>query len=200
MKRVALDGEFNFSEEQKERLEKIAEVKQLDKPASAEDWLKSVKGFDVVCTWGDHVIENLNNLENVLVTYPYTELGSFDSKALEKNGVYVANARGGNKKSIVEWTMFMILSLYRRFPEFLRTTKQYPFTATESLEGKNVLIVGHGTIGTEVGERCESFGMIVTYFDRGDDLLSLTKDADVVVNALNSGPTNKNLSIEVHCG
>jgi phosphoglycerate dehydrogenase-like enzyme len=193
MKKIALDGDFNFTDEQVARLKAVGQVDTIKGVSSGEEWLNAVKGYDVICTWGDYVLDHANKLENVLITYPYTELGSFDSDELGERNVYIANARGGNRKSIVEWTMFMILSLYRQFPKFLRTTEQFPFTSTDSLEGKNVLIVGHGTIGTEVGERCEAFGMVVEYFNRGDDLLSKASKADVVVNALNCNPSSKNL-------
>jgi phosphoglycerate dehydrogenase-like enzyme len=193
MKKIALDGDFNFTDEQLARLKAVGQVETLESTSSDEEWLNAVKGYDVICTWGDHVLDNAGKLENVLITYPYTELGSFDSEELRKRNVSIANARGGNRKSIVEWTMFMILSLYRQFPKFLRTTEQFPFTSTESLEGKRVLVVGHGTIGTEVGERCEAFGMVVDYFNRGDDLRAKARQADVVVNALNCNPSSKNL-------
>ncbi len=193
MKKIAIDGDFNFTDEQTARLNAIGQVEKLENVSSDEEWLNTVRGYDVICSWGEHILTNLDKLENVLVTYPYTELGSFNSGELAKRNVYIANARGGNRKSIVEWTMFMMLSLYRQFPTFLRTTEQHPFTSTESLEGKRVLIVGHGTIGTEVGERCEEFGMNVDYFNRGDDLAAKSGQADVVVNALSCNPSSKNL-------
>ncbi len=193
MKKIALEGDFNFTDEQVARLNAVGQVEKLESVASDEAWLNAVKDYDVICNWGDHVLASLDKLENVLITYPYTELGSFDSSELAKRNVYIANSRGGNRKSIVEWTMFMILSLFRQFPTFLRTTEQHPFTSTQSLEGKNVLIIGHGTIGTEVGERCEAFGMVVDYFNRGDDLTAKASQADVVVNALNCNPSSKNL-------
>lgn len=195
MKKIALDGDFNFSNEQLERLQSHALIEKLPKVESGSEWLNAVQGYDVICTWGDggYALENLSKLKDVLVTYPYTELGSFDSSELAKNNVFVANSQGGNRMSIVEWTMFQIISLYRQFPKFLRTTEQYPFTSTESIEGKKVLVVGHGTIGTEVGDRCEAFGMVVDYYNRGDDLRAKAAEADVVVNALNCNPSSKNL-------
>ncbi|CAN5149586.1 hypothetical protein BH09PAT3_BH09PAT3_2360 [soil metagenome] len=193
MTKIALDGDFNFTEEQLSRLNAIGQIEKLAAVSSEDEWVSAVKQYDVLCSWGDHVVNNLDKLENILITYPYTELGSFDTTELANRGVIIANARGGNRKSIVEWTMFMVLSLYRQFPIFLRTTEQYPFTATESVEGKRVLVIGHGTIGTEVGERCEAFGMIVDYFNRGDDLVAKASEADVVINALNCNPSSKNL-------
>lgn len=193
MKKILLDGDFNFTDEQTARLEAVGQIEKLSNVETDEEWLEKVKGYDVVCTWGGHALPNLDKLENILITYPYTELGSFNSAELAKKNVYVANAQGGNRKSIVEWTVFMVLSLYRQFPKFLRSTEQYPFTSTESVEGKNVLIVGHGTIGTEVGDRLGAFGMNVSFFNRGDELQAKAKDADVVVNALNCNPSSKNL-------
>lgn len=193
MKKIALAGEFNFTDEQRARLSAHGQVDDLGDIKTDKEWVERVTGYDVVCTWGDFVLDNVDKLENTLVTYPYTELGVFDSEQLAKKNVFIANAKGGNRKSIVEWTMFMTLALFRGFTTYLRTTTQHPFTAHESVEGKNVLIVGHGTIGSEVGERCAAFGMNVSYFDRGDDLHEVVKDADVVINALNCNSSTKNI-------
>ncbi len=193
MKKILLAGSFALNEEQMERLKKIGEVDVDTEISSKEELIKKAKKYDVLCTWGDFLPEALYDLENILVTYPYTELGEFDSKKLAEKGVYVANAQGGNRKSIVEWTVFMTLSLFRKFPSFLRTTTQHPFTSTESLEGKKAIIIGHGAIGSEVGERYEAFGVKVAYYERGDDLKAKVADADIVVNALNCNSSSKNL-------
>lgn len=175
------------------RLNAVGDVVEESNLNNDEEWLTAVKDADIICSDGSYLYKNLNNLNNVLATYPYTELGTFNSAELESKGVYVANARGGNRKSIVEWGIFMTLSLYRKLPDFLRTSTQYPFTSTESLEGKKVVIVGHGTIGTEFGERYKAFGMNVAYFERGEDLRAKVADADLVVNALNCNNSTMNL-------
>jgi phosphoglycerate dehydrogenase-like enzyme len=193
MTKIVLAGSFNFTDEQKLRLAAVGDVTVSTNIASDEAWLEAVDGADVVCSDGSFLYANLSKLKNVFATYPYTELGTFNSDELAAKGVYVANAQGGNRKSIAEWAMFTILSLFRGFPTYLRTTEQYPFTATESLEGKKVVIVGHGTIGTEVGERCLAFGMDVDYFERGEDLKAKIKDADLVINALNCNESTRNL-------
>lgn len=193
MTKIALDGDFNFTDEQLARLKAVGDVQKLNIVTSDEEWLKLVEGYDIICTWGNRVITNLYKLSNVLITYPYTELGSFDSSKIADNNVLVANAQGGNRKSIAEWAIFMVLSLYRQFPKFLRTTQQHSFTSADSLEGKRVLVIGHGTIGTEVGERCEAFGMVVEYFNRGDNLKDKAYQADLIINALNCNPSTKNM-------
>lgn len=125
--------------------------------------------------------------------YPFIELGNFDSKELEKNNVFVANARGGNKNSIVEWVMFMILALFRKLHKKMRVNSNIAFERTKSLENKIVLVVGHGDIGSEIGRRCEAFAMNVSFYERGEDLIEKVKNADVVVNALNVNASSHNL-------
>jgi phosphoglycerate dehydrogenase-like enzyme len=158
-----------------------------------EDFLLKSKGADIIYSDGSYLLESLPQLRNVFVTYPYIELGSFSSQELEKNGVMVANAAGGNRDSIVEWVMYMTLSLFRQFFLKVRVTESSPFALHESLNGKQVLIIGHGSIGSQIGVLCQAFGMEVKFFERGDDLLGSSKDADLVINALNCNPSSENL-------
>jgi len=89
--------------------------------------------------------------------------------------------------------MFMILSLFRKLPSYLNIAEGVPFVLNQSLVGKKVLIVGKGSIGTSIGEVCESFKMNVDYFTREDNLKDKAADADLIVNALNCNSSSKNL-------
>ncbi|GEM_PF-4530230 len=53
-------------------------------------WLASIKDADVVCSWDDFVLENTDKLENVSMTYPFIELGYFNSDKLAEENVYIA--------------------------------------------------------------------------------------------------------------
>jgi phosphoglycerate dehydrogenase-like enzyme len=192
MKKIKTLG-IDLKEDHKKRLEAVGELEVLDGPSSVEDFLEKTEGADIIYSGGDYLLESLPKLKNVFVTYPYIELGLFDSEELKKNRVFVANAQGGNRDSIVEWTMYMILSLFRKFGSRVRATENFPFELNESLQGKKALVVGHGSIGSQIGVLCEAFGMNVTFFNRGDDLASRSKEADLVVNALNCNSTSKNL-------
>lgn len=192
MKKIVTLG-IKLSAEHGKRLEAVGEVKTFESTENIEDFLDKTQNADVIYSNGDCLLESLPKLKNVLVTYPYIELGVFNSEELEKNGVFVANAQGGNRDSIVEWVMFMTLSLFRRFTPMVRAEKSIPFELNESLVGKKVLIVGHGSIGSQIGVLCESFGMGVTFYERGDDLLSSSHDVDLVINALNCNSSSKNL-------
>lgn len=175
------------------RLEVLGEVKYLQSPSSSDELIKLTKGARVLYSDGAFLLDSLAHLRDVFVTYPYIELGVFDSENLKKNGVTVANAQGGNRPSIIEWVMFMALSLFRKFGPMVRATENFPVELHESLNGKKVLIVGKGSIGTKIALPCETFGMEVTFFERGDNLRAKSENADLVINALNCNSTSKNL-------
>lgn len=192
MKKIVVLGP-NPNEDQRKRLEAIGVVTYLPSPSSSEELVTQAKDADIIYSDGAYLLESLPKLENVFVTYPYVELGVFDTEELKKKGVTVANGSGGNRDSIVEWVMFMVLSLFRKFSPMVRAKENFPVQLQETLVGKTVLIVGHGAIGTQIGKLCEAFGMNVVFFDRGDDLQEKSKDADLVINALNCNTSSKNL-------
>lgn len=181
------------TDNQKARLEALGEVKYLPTPLDSQDLVKQTQGGDVLLSDGKFLLASLPKLKNIFVTYPYVELGLFDSEELRKNGVMIANSQGGNRSSIIEWVIFMILSLFRKFIPLVRINKNIPVTVEESLNGKKVLIIGKGSIGSKIGIPCEAFGMKVHFFERGDDLLEKAKDFDLIINALNCNSTSKNL-------
>ena len=192
MKKITLAGEFPFTEEQSERLRSLGEVNTVTF-SSSEEWLDSVQDSDVILSDGDYLLENLERLQNVFVTYPYIELGAFDAEKLKERGVFVANTSGSNRDAIVEWVMFAVLSLFRKFPEYLNTPETKPFALHNSLVGKKVLIVGKGSIGSRIGEVCNVFKMEVDFYTRQDNLAEKSTNADLIINALNCNSSSKNL-------
>jgi phosphoglycerate dehydrogenase-like enzyme len=184
---------ITLKEEHKKRLSSLGTVISYDSPTSVSDFVNKSKGADIIYSNGSYLLDSLPKLSNVFVTYPYIELGVFDTEKLAKKGVMVANAQGGNRDSIVEWTMYMVLSLFRKFHPMVRPTQNFPVELQESLQGKYVVIIGHGSIGSQIGVLCAAFGMKVTYFERGDDILNKSKNADLVINSLNCNTSSKNL-------
>ena len=109
-------------------------------------------------------------------------------------------AAGG---SMAEHVLGMMLVLSRKLNYFLAEQQRGHWAASsgdmprlQDLEGRTVLIVGLGGIGTEVAKRAHAFGMrviatrasgrtgpdYVSYVGLPDELLALAKDADFVVN------------------
>lgn len=192
MKKIIVFG-VAFSDLQKKRLEKLGKVEYEPSPASSKELVTKAEGFDVICSDGTYLLDSLPKLKNVFVTYPYIELGAFDSKELKKNKVYVANTQGSSRETIAEWAMFMVLALFRQFIPLVRTKKQPEFSLYESLVGKKILIVGKGNIGIRIGDLCSAFDAKVSYFNRGDNLLKKSSDSDMVINCLNCNSSTKNL-------
>ncbi len=192
MKKIITLG-INLADEHKKRLETIGELVSMEEPVSVEDLISKAENADVLYSNGAFLLESLPKLKNVFVTYPYVELGVFDSDELAKNGVIVANSQGGNRDSIVEWVMYMTISLFRKFGPMVRATENFPVELQQSLQGKKVLIVGHGSIGSQIGVLCGTFGIDVAFFDRGDDLLAKSRDVDLIINALNCNSSSKDL-------
>lgn len=193
MKKITIIGNVSFTDEQIRRLEVLREVKILSPPTSAEEWSRVAEESDVICSDGDGLLENIYALKNVFVTYPYIELGYFDSEKLKKNGVTIANTQGSNRDSIVEWVVFMTLSLFRKFPSMLNVTKDIPFERHQSLSNKKVLIIGKGSIGTKIGSVFENLSMEVDFFSRGDNLHDKSSKVDLIVNCLNCSSNSKTL-------
>ena len=183
--------------EQKTRLKALGEVQYLSSPKSSDALVQQTKEATVLYSDGAFLLVSLPRLKNIFVTYPYVELGVFDSETLKKSGVIVANSQGGNRPSIIEWVMFMILSLFRKFGPMIRATKNFPVEVQETLVGKKVLIVGKGSIGSKIAVPCKAFGMNVGFFERGNDLKAVAANADVIINALNCNSTSKNLLDEI---
>src|SRR3984893_18533904 len=103
--------------------------------------------------------------------------------------------------SMAEHVLGMMLMLSRHLDYFLMQQQQARWAQDNAphladLEGKTVLVVGLGGIGTEVARRAHAFGMrviatrasgrtgpdYVSYVGLPDELLKLAKDADFVVN------------------
>lgn len=192
MKKIVTLG-ITLTDGQQQRLKKIWDLEILESPASSEDLVHKAQGADILYSNWAHLLESLAKLKDIFVVYPYVELWAFNSEELEKHGVLVANSQGGNRDSIGEWVMYMTLSLFRKFLPTVRTEEDIPFQLQESLYGKKVLIVGHGSIGSQIGVLCQAFGMEVSFFDRGDDLTTKSQSKDLIINALNCNSTSKNL-------
>ena len=103
--------------------------------------------------------------------------------------------------SMAEHVLALMLALSRHLPYFLREQQQAHWAGDDAppladLEGKTVLVVGLGGIGTEVARRAHALGMrviatrasgrtgpdFVSYVGLPDELLKLAHEADFVVN------------------
>jgi phosphoglycerate dehydrogenase-like enzyme len=120
---------------------------------------------------------------------------------LHERHLLLTNLQRTMAGSMAEHVLGMMLVLSRHLDWFLRQQQQAHWAGDDApqlvdLEGKTVLVVGLGGIGTEVARRAHAFGMRVTatrasdrsgpdfvsYVGLPDELGKLAKDADFIVN------------------
>lgn len=120
---------------------------------------------------------------------------------LAARGLLLTNMQRTAAPSMAEHVIAMMLALGRHFGYFYREQQQGHWVGEgtprlEDLEGKTLLVVGLGGIGTEVAKRAHALGMrviatrasgrsgpdYVSYVGLPDELLKLTREADYVVN------------------
>lgn len=106
-------------------------------------------------------------------------------------GVTLANARGAHDAATAEWTVGAIVASLRNFPRFTKAQEagEWDFTASESVAGKHVLIVGYGSIGAAVERRLAGWEITIDRIARHPrqgvrpvtELHEALEKADVVV-------------------
>jgi glyoxylate reductase len=114
-------------------------------------------------------------------------IDNIDLGAARSRGVVVTNTPGVLTNATAEHAIGLVLALLRRICEGDRSLRRRDhwewgpdFMVGESLEGKELLVVGPGRIGHRVAELAEAHGARVSFAGRGDDLLTRLPSADVV--------------------
>jgi phosphoglycerate dehydrogenase-like enzyme len=93
--------------------------------------------------------------------------------------VVLTNGRGIFASALAEWALAAILHFAKDIPRLMRQRRWEPFTV-ERIEGQTVGIVGYGSIGRAVAERCA--GMRILPFSRHEGSLDeVLRESDYVV-------------------
>ncbi|MEU8247600.1 NAD(P)-dependent oxidoreductase [Nonomuraea sp. NPDC048916] len=105
--------------------------------------------------------------------------------------VALSSARGAYGPPVAEWVAASLLAVYRDLPAFAadQAEARWRERSTETLDGKRVLILGAGDLGTNLRVRLEPFGAHVTMVARRaragvravDDVPALLPGQDAVV-------------------
>ena len=114
-------------------------------------------------------------------------IDNVDLEAARTRGIVVSNTPGVLTNATAEHAIGLMLALLRRIAEGDRSLRRRDhwewgpdFMVGESLEGKQVLVVGPGRIGRRVAVLAEAHGAHVRFAGRGDDLRAALEAADVV--------------------
>jgi len=106
-------------------------------------------------------------------------------------GVSLCSARGAHDVGTAEWCVAAMLAAQREIPRFVRAQaeRRWDFGFTGTLSGSTVLIVGYGSIGSELDRQLAGFGVtMLRVASRArdgiagvEDLPDLLGRADIVV-------------------
>ena len=123
--------------------------------------------------------------------------------------ITLTNASGAFGRIISEYTMGMILSMYKRLPQYYVNQKRKVWADLgyeKSLLHKRVVILGTGNVGSTIAQKLHAFGTYniginrsgksVEHFDEihpMDDLDTLLPTADIVIGALPKTAKTKGL-------
>lgn len=198
MKKIVVVKNLGLSGDQIKRLKSLGNLTMYNTlPNTPEEWLERCNDADVICTGREGLsTDKLYELSNVLIAIPFVGVEFVNKNQIMEKNIVIANTPGCNKEAVTEWIISMMLSFFRHIPELTRAeniTIQEAMKPSASLCGKNITILGRGNIGSTLGKICGAFGMNVTIFKRGDNLIETIKDADVVVNCLSTNPTTEGL-------
>jgi phosphoglycerate dehydrogenase-like enzyme len=128
-----------------------------------------------------------------------------DVPSVRGRNLLVTNMRGVDAAVIAEHAIALVLALAHGLDVFAVDTAKGSWntehgttTPMQTLDGKTMLVVGLGGIGTEVARRAHGLGMkvvatrdnnrdkpdFVSYVGLPDEMLMLAKTADVIVNSV----------------
>jgi phosphoglycerate dehydrogenase-like enzyme len=126
-------------------------------------------------------------------------------RAIHDRNLLLTNMRGVDAPVIAEHAVALALALAHSLDTFAVDTSKGAWNAEhgatapiQALEGKTLLVVGLGGIGTEVASRAHGLGMkvvatrdnvsskpdFVSYVGLPNEMLTLAKTADVIVNSV----------------
>ena len=132
---------------------------------------------------------------------------------IENDAIVLSNFRGIHGPSIADHSMAMLLSLTRNLNHHATNQREGKWkkgsapTKSIALDGKTMLVVGLGGIGTQIAQRANGFGMRIIGTRRSDspspdyiekvgkpqDLLAMLPEADVVALAVPLTSETENL-------
>lgn len=130
--------------------------------------------------------------------------GCANAKQLQDDKVLITNTQRLSAPEIAEHSIAMMFSLVRQLDQYAKIQAKSEWDTSIAngpndiweIEGRTMLVVGLGGIGTETARRAHGLGMkviatrnsrrsgpeYVSYVGLADELLELAKQADVIVN------------------
>ncbi|WP_042142125.1 D-2-hydroxyacid dehydrogenase [Paucisalibacillus sp. EB02] len=167
----------------------------------AETYLEQT---NVIVTYGedlnDSMLEKATNLKWIMVLSAGVEQLPF--KQIQDRGILVTNSKGIHKTQMAEYTISMMLQVYRQEKQLIENEKTSSWdkqVRMTEITGQTLLVLGTGAIGQEVARLAKAFriktiglsrsGRVADYFDEVHTMEQLNNklpEADFVVSVLPS--------------
>jgi phosphoglycerate dehydrogenase-like enzyme len=153
-------------------LERIAQRAELRFAATQGSLSEGIRDAEIVLGWDfrsgalQDVWANANALKWIQWSGAGVDAIMFD--ALRESDVVLTNVAGVFDKPMAEFALATILAFAKHLPEntLLQQTRTWKYRLTEAIDGKRVLIVGAGNIGTCIGQLLKAVGMQVVGLSR----------------------------------
>lgn len=181
---------------------------------SASAAAREVRDADAVIGFcDDEIVSRAKKLQWIQIFSSGAE-GCLSVDAVADDKIVLSNMQKMSSPVIGEHAVAMMMSLSRGLPQFVRAMPEGNWDQSiaglanmTTLNGKTVLIVGLGGIGTAAAWRANGLGMkviatrnssrsgpdFVDYVGLSDELLTLAARSDVVINAVPLTPQTTNL-------
>jgi phosphoglycerate dehydrogenase-like enzyme len=166
---LLITGAFNYAEEQIDKIKslgyKIIFIQDERLPI-----LTDVSNIDAIVCNGlflNNDISKFKNLKYLQITS--TGLDRVPLDYITENGISFFNAKGIYSIPMAEWVILKILEIYKRSTMFYTFQKMNEWNKQRDLlelTGKNVAIVGFGSVGTEIAKRLKGFGVKIIAVSR----------------------------------
>ncbi|MGM9643636.1 MAG: NAD(P)-dependent oxidoreductase [Eubacteriales bacterium] len=210
---LLVTGAFDCTENElnmlRERGHNVVFMQQEKSPLPCEaGWVEGIIGNGIFLS---HPIEQFTSLRYIQLTSAGFDRVPMDY--VKAHGIEIHNARGVYSIPMAEFAITGVLQLYKRMRFFGGNQKQHKWEKHRGLlelYGKNVCVVGCGSVGTECAKRFRAFGCKLTGVDlvpRKDEyyekIVSLSEldteltKADVIILTLPLTDKTKHLMNEV---
>ena len=158
---------------------------EKDELPCSYEWVEGVICNGLFLT---HPIEQFTNLRYIQLTS--AGFDRVDMDYIKTHEIEIHNARGVYSIPMAEFALFGVLQLYKQAAFFRENQRKHLWEKHRGLlelAGKNVLIVGCGSVGNECAKRFKAFDCVLTgvdLFPREDSLYSEMLPLDKLDNAL----------------
>lgn len=136
---------------------------EKDELPCVPEWIEGV-----ICNglFLEHSIGQFTNLKYIQLTSAGFDRVPMDY--IKEHGIQIRNARGVYSIPMAEFAICGVLQLYKQASFFMKKKQEHSWEKHRELRelyGKNVCIVGCGSVGSECAKRFKAFGCTVTGVD-----------------------------------